>query len=200
MNVIGIGGPAGAGKSAVAQFLARDPGIERIDLDRVAWDLYRPGTKVYDKLIAQFGARIVGPAGEIDRGELGRIVFSDAKALADLDAIVHPAVGNALQRIIASKQAHGTRVLLVEGALLGLSPHVDYSPFDVVIWLSAPREVRRARLARAGREGHLDRVPDHPTQPGIIPVNGAGTVRDTADKVRGIIARLRERSMGTQDR
>lgn len=200
MKVIGIGGPAGAGKSAVAEFLARDPGIARVDLDRVAWGLYRPKGAVYTRLIARFGVRITDASGKINRGELGRIVFSDAKALADLDAIVHPAVGTALQEIIADKRAHGTKVLLVEGALLGLSPYVDYSLFDAVIWLSTPRGVRKTRLARAGREEHADRVPDHPTQPGVISVNGAGTICDTANKVRGIIAQLGEHPMGAQDR
>ena len=183
----------------MARELARASGVEWVDLDRVAWDLYRPGTNVYNKLTSRFGMRIIGPTGEIDREKLGRIVFSDAKALADLNAIVHPAVSAALRRIITEKRAHGTKLLLVEGALLGLSPHVDYSLFDAVIWLSAPREVRKTRLAQAGREEHTDRVADRPAQAGVITVDATGTIRDTADQVRKIIAQLRERPVGAQD-
>ncbi len=198
MKTIGIGGPPGCGKSAVAARLARATGCEWIDLDRVARELYRPGGEVYHKLIARFGPRIVTD-GEIDRGELARIVFSDERARADLDGIVHPAVTAALRRIIAEEEARGTKVLLAEGALLGLSPHVDYSLFDAVIWLSAPREVRRARLARAGREDHLDRVPDRPTRPGVITVDASGTIEETAKKVSELIARLVERAAGAED-
>ncbi len=189
MLVIGLGGPPGAGKSAVAEFLARTPGVKRIDLDRVAWGLYRPGSALYDELVARFGGKIIGSDGGIDRKKLGRIVFSDPHARADLDAIVHPAVGRALQGIIAAGRARGTRILLVEGALLGVSPHVDYSLFDAVIWLTASREVRRERLARVGRENHVDRVPDRPAGMATV-VEAAGTIADTAERVRRLIARL----------
>ncbi len=196
MKTIGFGGPPGCGKSAVAKSLTHEPGFEWIDLDQVARDLYRPGGTVYYKLIARFGPGIVGTDSEIDRSALSRLVFSNEKARADLDAIVHPAVSDALRRIIAERRARGTKVLLVEGALLGVSPHVDYSLFDAVIWFYAPREVRRARLTKDGREAHLDRVPEHPTMPGVITVDAAGTIEETAGKVRDLIARL---DAGAQD-
>ena len=199
MLVIGLGGPPGVGKSAVAEVIARAPGVEHVDLDRVAWDLYRPGTVVYDELISRFGTEIVGSDGEIDRNKLGRIVFSDPHARADLDALVHPAVGDALRAIIAAARARGTRVLLVEGALLGVSPHVDYSLFDEIVWLSAPRAVRRKRLARVGREDHLDRVPERPT--GVVTVvDATGTIAATAERVNQLIARRDEDAVHPEQR
>ncbi len=174
----------------MAAYLARATEIEWIDLDRTAWELYKPESPAYRKLIARFGIGIVGKNGVINRSALSRIVFSDEKARADLDAIVHPAVSDALRQMIAERRASGTKVLLVEGALLGVSPHVDYSLFDAVIWFYAPRGVRRARLTKAGREAHLDRVPEYPTMPGVITIDAAGTIEETAGKVRDLIARL----------
>ena len=54
----------------------------------------RPGVR---RIVAEFGRDILAPDGQIDRGQLGRRVFADPAALARLEAIVHPAVGQAIR-------------------------------------------------------------------------------------------------------
>ncbi len=150
MKVVGITGPAGTGKSTVCRMLARRPGIGHVDLDELAHATYRPGGPAYLRILARFGEGVLAPGGGIDRGKLGGIVFSDQQAKADLEAIVHPLVMEELKREIQRQRGLGTRWLLVEGALLLSSPHVDRSLFDAFVWLSAPEEERRRRLLSAG--------------------------------------------------
>lgn len=90
MRVIGIAGPAGAEKTAVAKLLARRPGFARVDCDELAWDSYRPGGPAYDRLLARFGKGILQADGSVDRTKLAAFVFSDAQAKRDLEIIVHP--------------------------------------------------------------------------------------------------------------
>lgn len=157
MKVIGLAGEAGSGKSAAARALAQRDGIVWVDLDRAAWDEYRPKSAVYERLIARFGKSILSSDGRIDRSRLAARVFHDEEALSDLNAIVHPAVSGRLRTIIAQHEARQTEVLLVEGALLGISPYVDYSLFDAVLWFKASLGTRRNRLLAAGRPEHLHR-------------------------------------------
>ena len=181
-KVIGLAGRPGCGKSAVARALAGRPGVEAIDLDRVAWETYAPETPAYDRLVERFGRGILSDDGWIDRERLGGLALSDAAARRDLDAIVHPAVGGRLVELVLDAKRRGVEVLLVEGALLASSPHVDRSIFDRVLWLEASDGTRRARLRSDGREEHTDRL--NAVGPGTATVVDAeGTLSEVAGRV-----------------
>src|SRR5437868_12149363 len=93
MLVIGLTGGIGAGKSTVSRLLA-ERGAVIIDADVIARQVVEPGGPAYQGVVDRFGAGVLlGPDGAIDRPALAAIVFNDDKALADLNAIVHPAVG-----------------------------------------------------------------------------------------------------------
>lgn len=181
MNVIGLGGPAGTGKSTVARLISARDGVAWIDLDRVAWRCYAPGKAACGELIARFGRSITDPSGRIDRRKLAATVFESDQARADLNAIVHPEVETALRAELDEHRSRGTRLLLVEGALLGISPHIDYGVFDKVLWLTAPRSVRRQRLEGAKRGEHADRVVEEEgfATP-VTQIEASGTIEDVA--------------------
>ncbi len=150
MLVVGIAGPAGSGKSTVCRLLSRRPGFVHLDCDRLAWETYEPNGPAYGALIATFGRGILTQGGGIDRAKLGKLVLTDPEKRRRLEAIVHPLVAERIRSEIVGARERGTRVLLVEGALLFHSPHVPRELFHLPIWLEAPEEVRRARLRAAG--------------------------------------------------
>lgn len=183
MKVIGLAGPAGSGKTTVAQELSKQEGIVAIDLDKVAWETYRVRTSTYWRLVWRFGREILDAQGTIDRTRLGAVVFSDARALSDLNAIVHPAVIEQLRKIIEEEKKKGTRVLLVEGALLASSPHVDTSVFDAIIWLQALEQTRRDRLKATGRHIHIERTVPQPPSQDVIIIDAEGTIADVVARI-----------------
>ena len=192
MKVIGLAGPAGVGKSVVARELEKRVGIAWVDLDRAAWEVYRPRSPAYWQLVSRFGEGILGEDGAIDRRRLSERVFSfsDEKALADLNAIVHPEVTQYLSERIRAEEARGTKILLVEGALLPVSPHVDRSRFDTILWLEASDETRRARLQAVGREDHLQRRVAAPKAGEAMFIDAEGTIKQVADRVTAVFDRL----------
>ena len=182
-RVIGLAGRPGCGKSAVARELADRPGVEAIDLDRVAWETYVPGTPTYDRLVLRFGCEILSDDGRIDRGKLANLALSNPTAQRELEAIVHPAVNERMDGFMQAAERRGARILLVEGALLASSPYVDRSIFDAVFWLEASDETRRNRLRSDAREEHADRMDAVGPDATTIVIDAEGTVFEVAERV-----------------
>jgi len=116
--LIGLTGPIGCGKSTVAGWLAERDDVEAIDADAVARDVLDPGTPEVDAVYRRFGGQLRRPDGTLDRAALGRIVFADAAALADLEAIVHPAVRPRILALVDDAARRGRRVVAVEAIKL----------------------------------------------------------------------------------
>ena len=95
--VIGLTGNIGVGKSTVMALLA-ELGAVGIDADKVAHQVMAPGQPAYGPIVARFGPGDRAQRRTDRPARLGQIVFSDPAALADLEAIVHPAVFQVIQR------------------------------------------------------------------------------------------------------
>jgi dephospho-CoA kinase len=102
--LIGVTGNIACGKSTVIK-LMRELGAETIDADKVAHRQMKPETPVWREVIREFGAEIVKPNGEIDRGVLGAKVFKNPEALARLEQITYPTLLAEVRGIIARSQA-----------------------------------------------------------------------------------------------
>lgn len=151
MRVIGITGGVGSGKSEVLNALKDRYGAAVCQMDETARGLQQSGTECFARIVEAFGAEIVGADGELDRGKLGACVFSDPEKLRLLNRIVHPAVLDAVRADIREKAAAGTRLYVVEAALL---PDVGAELCDELWYIYVREDVRRERL-RSSR-GYTD--------------------------------------------
>jgi dephospho-CoA kinase len=115
---IGITGPIGCGKSTVARWLGERAGVRVVDADHEARLVLAPETTEVEAVYARFGGALRRPNGELDRAALGRIVFGDAAALRDLEAIVHPAVRPRILAEIEEAEAAGARAVVIEAIKL----------------------------------------------------------------------------------
>lgn len=142
MYLIGLTGGIAAGKSAVAQHWVTLGGIE-IDADLLAREAVLPGTPALREISSVFGSEIVQTDGSLDRKALAEIVFKDAEKRAQLEAIVHPAVRALAASKIAELPADSMVIYTVP---LLVDASVDL-PFDKVVTVEAPEDVRVKRMA-----------------------------------------------------
>ncbi|EGV04537.1 dephospho-CoA kinase [Streptococcus infantis SK970] len=76
-KIIGITGGIASGKSTVTNFL-RQKGFEVVDADAVVHQLQNPGGRLYQMLVAHFGAKILLEDGELNRPLLASLIFNNS--------------------------------------------------------------------------------------------------------------------------
>ena len=146
-RVIGLTGPIGCGKTTVAGWLAGRGGIV-IDADALARRATDRGQPALPEIRARFGGGVFDAEGNLDRAALARVVFTDQRALADLEAIVHPAVHAMILAEVEAVRGTGAPFVVLEAIKLveaGLGALCDE------VWIvECGRETQLARLAGRG--------------------------------------------------
>ena len=141
---VALTGNIASGKSAVAA-LFRHWGATVIDADALVREVQAPGEPVLAEIAARFGAEMLLADGSLDRARLRQVVMADPAEREALNRIVHPAVRERRDALLAAARARGDHVVVSDIPLLFETADAD--SFDVVVLVDAPVEVRRARLA-----------------------------------------------------
>jgi dephospho-CoA kinase len=148
MLKVALTGGIATGKSHVLDAFRRR-GVPVLDADTLAHGVMAPGTEATAGIAARFGPTVMAADGSIDRRALGAIVFADANARRDLEAMVHPAVYRAITAgVRAFELLGGAAFAVVDVPLLFETGHA--SDFDrVIVTICAP-DLQRQRLAARG--------------------------------------------------
>ena len=147
MLLVGLTGGIGAGKSTVAELLAAR-GAVVIDADQAARAVVEPGQPALKKLVERFGESILDPDGRLERGALAKLVFGDDEARRDLEAITHPAINDEFTRRVV--EAPTDAIVVLDVPLLAESEQARKRPYQTVIVVEAPRDIRLERLEARG--------------------------------------------------
>lgn len=140
MKVIGVTGGMASGKSTVARMIARDK-FPHLDADALVHHLMLSDAETIAAIGAAFpGARI---NGMISRAELSKYIAQDATHITTLESILHPRVRQAEERAIDEARVAGKKAVVLDIPLLFETGAEKLC--DVVVAVSAPLEVRKAR-------------------------------------------------------
>jgi dephospho-CoA kinase len=191
MQVIGLTGNIGCGKSTVARML-RELGVATIDADAVAREIRHNDADARAAIQRRFGT--------YDAAELGRVVFADPAALRDLEAILHPRVRGEIRSRLSELAMGGVEVAAVEVIKLLESPLADAcdeiwvvrcEEADAIARLAASRgmdeETARRRLANQSSQDEKVAAAD-------VVIDGSASIEETRRQVEAALAALRSRS------
>jgi dephospho-CoA kinase len=202
---VGLTGGVACGKSTVGAMLATR-GAHFLQADTLAHQLYLPGAPVYDAVVRAFGHDIVRSDGLINRAALANKAFPDR--IAELNAIVHPAVIEAQNRWLAEQEAEDPQgIAVLEAALLieaGAAKDFDkvivvtcsfeqkvqhYAHRAGISLEAARREVERrsaAQLSDEQKAAHADYV-----------IDNSGSLEETERQVERVWGKLRGKRLAS---
>jgi len=143
--LVGLTGGVGSGKSTVSARLA-ELGAVVIDADAIAREVVEPGTPGLAAVVERFGKDVLDADGRLDRPKVAAIVFNDDAARADLNAIIHPLVGQRTGELMAA--AAPGDIVIYDVPLLVESDMA--AGFEVVIVVETDPELRVKRLEQRG--------------------------------------------------
>ena len=201
---IALTGGIACGKSTLAKFL-RELGIRLLDADDVVHELEAPGGAAVPAIVARFGAGILAADGSVDRPNLAGIVFADAAARRDLEAILFPLVRSRLRAFTSEAARRGrppsTAPLYIAIIPLLFESHWE-GDYDIILAITSPLECQIHRMmrtrgySRVQAEARLAAqmpVAEKAARADFVVVNDS-THEHLKDEARRLVAWLKERA------
>jgi dephospho-CoA kinase len=154
---LGLTGGIATGKTTVSQMLAQQ-GIPIIDGDQVAHQVLANNQSVQAQIQATFGKQLVQD-GQVDRAALGKLVFGNQAALAQLNAITAPVIRETIMTEMAQAKAHQVPLVVLDLPLLYEQHYETVCDGVLVIYLPVEKQLARLRARnQLSREDALKRI------------------------------------------
>jgi dephospho-CoA kinase len=136
---VGLTGGIASGKSTVADIFA-ELGVPVIDTDVIAREVVQPGEPAINEIRERFGDAVIDTKDHLDRAAMRKIIFADETARLDLEAILHPRIGEQVRR--QADAAGGPYQLIVVPLLIG-SPIREYVDRILVVDCDEKTQIQR---------------------------------------------------------
>lgn len=155
-RIIGLTGGIATGKSSVAAYLETRYKLPILDADIYARDAVRPGSVALANIAQRYGAEILQADGNLDRKQLGNIVFNDESERAWLEGQIHPYV---CDRILSAQRQLTAPIVVAVVPLLFEAKMTDLA---TEIWVvvcadeqQCQRLMRRDSISRSQAEARI---------------------------------------------
>ncbi len=143
MDVYGLTGGIGSGKSAVAELL-EDFGVPVVSADELSRVVVARGSRGLGDVVEAFGPEVLDDSGELDRRKMAGIVFREPARRQQLEAILHPRIRERFEQVLDALEKAGHTVAIYEVPLL-FEKNLQ-SEMKAVILVTAREEIRVRRV------------------------------------------------------
>lgn len=142
MNIIGITGSSGAGKSTVCDILQEGYQVKVINADKIAKRLSKRGTSYIDEIVKKFGKNIIDEDGELKRKKLAEIIYNNPQKRKELNSCTFKYIRKEIEKEIGEEKNVST--IVIDAPLL-FECELD-KLCDCVIGIISQRELQIERI------------------------------------------------------
>ena len=195
---LGLTGGIATGKTTVSQMLAQQ-GLPIIDGDQIAHQVLANNQSVQAQIQATFGKQLVQD-GQVDRAALGKLVFGNQAALAQLNAITAPVIRETIMTEMAQAKAHQVPLVVLDLPLL-YEQHYE-TVCDGVLVVYLPVEKQLARLMARNQLSREDALKRINSQASLVEkrdradfvIDNQGSLAQLEDQLKTVLEGVRHKS------
>ena len=140
--ILGLTGGIGSGKSAAAEHFAA-LGVHVVDADHAARWVVEPGRPALSQIAEHFGEQVLQADGQLNRGALRTLIFSEPEQRRWLEALLHPLIREAIADNLA--QAQSPYAILVSPLLIESG---QYTTTQRVLVIDVPQALQIQRTLK----------------------------------------------------
>ncbi len=140
--ILGLTGGIGSGKSAAAEHFAA-LGVHVVDADHAARWVVEPGRPALSQIAEHFGEQVLQADGQLNRGALRALIFSDPEQRRWLEALLHPLIREEIGDNLA--QAQSPYAILVSPLLIESG---QYTTTQRVLVIDVPQALQIQRTLK----------------------------------------------------
>lgn len=147
--IVGLTGGIASGKSTASAFF-KDIGVPVVDADAISRALTLPGGLAIEPIAQTFGQTMIDETGALNRARMRQLVFSDAQAKKQLEAILHPLIHRQTKQALQAINPQTHPIAIYDCPLLLESPYWRHFT-DHILLIDAPVDLQIERvMARSG--------------------------------------------------
>ena len=143
MDVYGLTGGIGSGKSTVAELL-ESYGVPVVSADELSRIVVARGSEGLADVVQRFGPGVLDEHGDLDRRKMAAIVFQDPNKRRELEAILHPRIRERFEQVLDALEKAGHEVAVYEVPLL-FEKNLQ-GDMKAVVLVTADEAVRTTRV------------------------------------------------------
>lgn len=197
MFLIGLTGGIASGKSTVCHIM-QEFGVPVVDADLIAREVVEIGSPAYERLRDEFGSGIFQSSGELDRGKLGALIFTDEEKRKLVNSITHPQIYSKMRRQVMRHFLGGEQMVVLDLPLLFETGRALPYIFKTIV-VNCDGEEQQKRLQKRGGYTEMqaqDRISAQmplslKTSRADFVVENTGSRQYTREQVEDIVRALR---------
>jgi len=159
--IVGLTGGIGSGKSTVTKMF-KDLGAKIIDADKLGHSVILPYKPAWKKIVKLFGKDILQNDLAVDRGKLGKVVFTNQAFLKKLNEITHPEITKLIKKEInlaKNVTYNKEKVLIIDAALIYEAKINRFMDKIIVVYIDEDEQIKRLiKRNNLSKEEALQRI------------------------------------------